>query len=66
MKKVVVIPVHKKHPSAAETAFLEQCCYFSFEVNPGFLFEQKAFKFPFGCHAWEKYEPEFWKQNVET
>lgn len=37
---------------------------YSFELNPSFLFEKNNYKLPFGCHAWEKYEPEFWKQHI--
>lgn len=37
---------------------------FSFEVNPRSLFEMNHHQLPFGCHAWEKYEPDFWKQYI--
>lgn len=37
---------------------------FSFEVNPTLLFSMNAENLPFGCHAWEKYEPEFWQQYI--
>jgi hypothetical protein len=37
---------------------------FSFEVKPSLLFEMNGQKLPFGCHAWEKYEPKFWKQFI--
>jgi hypothetical protein len=32
---------------------------FSFECNPRKLFELNANQLPFGCHAWQKYDPEF-------
>lgn len=35
---------------------------FSFEVNPKYLYEMNNLVLPFGCHAWEKYEPEFWEE----
>jgi hypothetical protein len=35
---------------------------FSFELAPSHCFEQNNQQLPFGCHAWEKYEPEFWKR----
>jgi hypothetical protein len=35
---------------------------FSFELEPSRCFEQNKYQLPFGCHAWEKYEPAFWKQ----
>jgi hypothetical protein len=33
---------------------------FSFEVNPTMLFSINNKELPFGCHAWWKYEPNFW------
>lgn len=33
---------------------------FSFEVKPSLLFEKNDKRLPFGCHAWMKYDPEFW------
>ena len=38
--------------------------HFSFEVNPSWLYKQTNNTVPFGCHAWEKYEPEFWKPFI--
>ena len=38
---------------------------FSFECNCQELFEMNENKLPFGCHAWEKYEPEFWKRFIK-
>ena len=37
---------------------------FSFEVNPSALFEMNKYTLPFGCHAWRKHEPEFWKEFI--
>lgn len=42
----------------------EEAFKFSFEVNSSFLFERNGCVLPFGCHAWEKYEPEFWKEYI--
>lgn len=36
---------------------------FSIEVNPSH-FIKKEEELPFGCHAWQKYEPEFWKKYI--
>lgn len=33
---------------------------FAFEVGPRYCFEKNNRKLPFGCHAWEKYDKEFW------
>ena len=37
---------------------------FAFEVNPRQLFELNNEQLPFGCHACEKYDPEFWKEHI--
>ena len=34
---------------------------FSFERAPRFCFEQNNHRLPFGCHAWSKYDRDFWK-----
>ena len=39
---------------------------FSFEYEPKKLFEKNGNKLPFGCHAWEKYDPAFWKQYIPS
>lgn len=37
---------------------------FSFEKNPKTLFTINNFKLPIGCHAWEKYDPNFWTEFI--
>lgn len=37
---------------------------FSFDTAPEYLFELNQKKLPFGCHAWEKYNPEFWRKTL--
>ncbi|GAB3195604.1 hypothetical protein ABID22_001542 [Pontibacter aydingkolensis] len=39
---------------------------FSFEVNPKYLYQLNNEELPFGCHAWEKYDPEFWKKFIDS
>ncbi len=34
---------------------------FAFEYAPRFCLEQNGGRLPFGCHAWEKTDPEFWR-----
>lgn len=34
---------------------------FSFELNPKECFARTRGELPFGCHAWEKYDIEFWR-----
>jgi hypothetical protein len=33
---------------------------FAFEAHPDFLYELNRHVLPFGCHAWQRYQPEFW------
>lgn len=37
---------------------------FSFENSPGFLHVLNNNQLPFGCHAWYKYDYEFWKPFI--
>jgi len=48
-----------------QTAPFVDAMRFSFEGRPSLLFEQNRNKLPFGCHAWEKYEPEFWQSYIQ-
>jgi hypothetical protein len=38
--------------------------HFSFECQPNKLFQMIGNKLPFGCHAWAKYDPDFWQQFI--
>jgi hypothetical protein len=42
----------------------EVAMYFSFECLPDKLFRMTGEKLPFGCHAWGKYDPDFWQQYI--
>lgn len=33
---------------------------FAFEAHPEYLFEINQRQLPFGCHAWQRYNPDFW------
>lgn len=37
---------------------------FAFEVQPENLYKMNGEKLPFGCHAWTKYSPDFWKKFI--
>ena len=39
---------------------------FSFEFNSKYLYSLNNNQLPFGCHAWEKYEPEFWENFIKV
>lgn len=43
----------------------EKALDFAFEVTPKELFTMNNSKLPFGCHAWWKYDLEFWKPHIE-
>ena len=43
---------------------IEDAVKFSFEVNPALLYKMNNNQLPFGCHAWEKFEPEFWDSFI--
>ncbi len=45
-------------------ASVKDAIRFSFEVNPSYLYELNNSELPFGCHAWKKYEPEFWRRFI--
>jgi thiol-disulfide isomerase/thioredoxin len=34
---------------------------FSFEVAPAYCFAENSGRLPFGCHAWKKHDPKFWR-----
>lgn len=44
---------------------VEESCFFSFEKSPSYLYDLTNHTLPFGCHAWQKYEPYFWKEIIE-
>ena len=43
----------------------DQALKFSFEVNPHILFKLNNYSLPFGCHAFLKYNPEFYKYYIQ-
>lgn len=46
-------------------ATMEDSLKFSFEVNPSFCFNSNEKKLPFGTHAWQKYDLEFWLNHID-
>lgn len=44
------------HPAPADVAIK-----FAFECVPRFCFEKNNQQLPFGCHAWERYDKQFWE-----
>jgi hypothetical protein len=40
----------------------EEALPFAFEVDPRWCYEKNKRQLPFGCHAWAKYDKEFWME----
>ena len=47
-----------------KTAPEEKAIKFSFDRYPDVLYKMNDYKLPFGCHAWEKRNPEFWGKHI--
>ncbi len=45
---------------------IEVALRFAFEEEPRYCFEQNRRRLPFGCHAWQKYDREFWEPHTLT
>ena len=43
----------------------EEAAAFAFEMQPRRLFDLNHEVLPFGCHAWWKYDLDFWKPHIE-
>jgi Protein of unknown function (DUF5672) len=42
----------------------KQAVKFAFEQNPRHSFRLNGQQLPFGCHAWERYDPAFWEEFI--
>lgn len=49
-----------KYKNDFKVAPLKESIKFSFEENPRRCFKLNSNKLPFGCHAWAKYDRQFW------
>jgi hypothetical protein len=49
-----------KFDSSFRVAPFEEGLQFAFEKHASVLFHKNGNQLPFGCHAWKKYEPDFW------
>lgn len=43
---------------------LEEAVFFAFEIAPAQAYELTGHQLPFGVHAWQKHQPEFWKNLI--
>lgn len=39
---------------------IDEAVSFAFEAHPDFMFLRNGRSLPFGCHAWERYDRDFW------
>lgn len=44
----------------------QEALLFSFEKSPRATFALTGKKLPFACHAWERYDPEFWSSYIDV
>jgi hypothetical protein len=44
----------------------EDAIKFSFEGHPRYLYKLNNEQLPFGCHAFQAYEPDFWEEHINT
>ena len=44
----------------------EEALPFAFEEAPRWCFEKNGRQLPFGCHAWAKYDKEFWIETLKN
>lgn len=56
-------PKYRKSFHAASEA---ESRAFAFETNPAAHFQKTKQKLPFGVHAWQKYDPVFWRQFINS
>ena len=54
-----------KFDSSFRVASANEALPFAFEMAPRWCFEKNDNKFPFGCHAWARYDRKFWEQALE-
>lgn len=43
----------------------ENAISFAFEAAPEYLFKLNNYQLPFGCHAWERYNLQFWRKTLK-
>lgn len=43
----------------------KQALSFAFEIAPQWCYRKNWWRLPFGCHAWQKYDPEFWMRALK-
>ena len=52
----------RKFDPSFKVATAEEGLSFAFEVAPRWSFEKTGGRLPFGCHAWARYDRDFWEE----
>ena len=52
----------RKFDPSFKVATAEEGLSFAFEVSPRWSFEKTGGRLPFGCHAWARYDRDFWEE----
>ncbi len=53
-----------KFDPAFRVASAEEALPFAFEMAPRWCFQKNKSRLPFGCHAWARYDREFWEEHL--
>lgn len=61
-----IVQIIAKKVKKFNIASIEEAIQFGFEVKPKYLYQINKNRLPMGCHAWWKYEFEFWKPYIES
>jgi Protein of unknown function (DUF5672) len=61
---VVLGLIFSKELKVISTVLPTEAFAFAFEMNPAYLFALNNHVLPFGCHGWDKYETDFWKNFI--
>jgi hypothetical protein len=61
----ICFKLKNKFPSL-HIADVEEARRFAFEFNPRLLYQLNNNELPFGCHAWWRYDLDFWKPTIES
>lgn len=57
--------IPKRYPQF-KVAPIDKAYEFAFDAEPRYLFELNHQKLPFGCHAWERYDRDFWQEKLSS
>lgn len=58
--------VVSRHLRWFHVASFDQAREFSFETQPRRLYKLNGERLPFGCHAWARYDLDFWRPHIEA